>query len=230
MNRFVVILSIFVLLYSCGKGDDAPPVPEGANLIFPNENSECTTGVSVNNTLSQVTFEWSASANTDTYTLSVVNLETNIPQTISTAATSASLSIEKGTPFSWSVTSRNSNTDQIATSDTWLFYNAGSQTNYAPFPAQVVNPVSGSTVQKSLSNEVTLEWSGSDVEDDIESFEFMIFDRWGKLLFRTGNRLVSWDGVYNGEITNTGVYTYYLKYKQEASGEKEVSGNITLMR
>ena len=68
------------------------------------------------------------------------------------------------------------------------------------------------------------------VGDDIESFEFMIFDRWGKLLFRTGNRLVSWDGVYNGEITNTGVYTYYLKYKQEASGEKEVSGNITLMR
>ncbi|TMU54695.1 hypothetical protein [Flagellimonas algicola] len=177
MKQFLAILGVFVLLYSCSKSDDGPPAPEGANLVFPNENSECTTGVSINNALSQVTFEWSASANTDTYTLSVVNLDTNIPQTISTAATSASLSIEKGTPFSWSVTSRNSNTDQTATSDTWLFYNAGSQTNYAPFPAQVVSPVSGSTIQKSVSNEVTLEWTGSDVEDDIESFEVFFSDQ-----------------------------------------------------
>lgn len=61
--------------------------------------------------------------------------------------------------------------DQVASSETWLFYNAGSQTTYAPFPAQLVNPTSGSTVQMDIANEVLLEWSGADVDNDIESFE-----------------------------------------------------------
>lgn len=117
-----------------------------------------------------------ASDNTDRYTLNVVNLDTNVPQNISTTSTSASLTIAKGTPFSWSVTSQNSASDQVATSETWLFYNAGSQTTYAPFPAQLVNPASGSTVQKDIANEVLLEWSGADVDNDIDSFEVFFSD------------------------------------------------------
>ncbi|WP_036381933.1 hypothetical protein [Muricauda sp. MAR_2010_75] len=176
MIRNLAIVSILALLVSCGGNDDPPPVPEGAALVFPEENSECTTGVSINETLSQVTFQWMASSNTDRYSLSVVNLDTNVPQTISTAATSASLSIAKGTPFSWSVTSISSNSDQTATSETWLFYNAGSETTYAPFPAQLVNPISGATVQKDLANEVLLEWQGADVDNDIASFEVFFSD------------------------------------------------------
>ncbi len=171
MIRNLALWSILTLLISCGGNDDPPPTPEGASLIFPEENSECTTGLSINETLSQVTFQWMASSNTDRYTLSVVNLDTNVPQTISTAATSANLSIAKGTPFAWSVTSFNSNSDQTAISETWLFYNAGFETTYAPFPAQLVNPISGSTVQKDLANEVLLEWQGADVDNDISSFE-----------------------------------------------------------
>jgi len=176
MMRNILRLSILVLVVACGGKDDPPPVPLGAELVFPEENSECTTGTSVSETLSQITFKWNTSANTDSYTLSVVNLETNVPQNISTAATSASLSIAKGTPFAWSVTSRNSNSDQVATSETWLFYNAGAQTTYAPFPAQLVAPASGSTVQKDIANEVTLEWMGADVDNDIETFEIFFSD------------------------------------------------------
>lgn len=171
MIRKIVGLSILALLVSCGGDDGPPPAPEGAELVFPDENSECATGTNVNETLSQVTFQWMASSNTESYTLSVVNLDTNVPQTISTAATSASLSIAKGTPFSWSVTSRSSRSDQVAVSETWLFYNAGSLTTYPPFPAQLVSPISGSTIQKNLANEVVLEWQGADVDNDITSFE-----------------------------------------------------------
>lgn len=171
MIRNILRLSIVALLVSCGGDDGPPPAPVGAELVFPEENSECTTGTNVNETLSQVTFRWQASNNTESYTLSVVNLDTNVPQTISTAATSASLSIAKGTPFSWSVTSRSTRSDQVAVSETWLFYNAGSETTYPPFPAQLVSPVSGSTVQKDLANEVVLEWQGADVDNDITSFE-----------------------------------------------------------
>ncbi|TAI47218.1 hypothetical protein [Flagellimonas allohymeniacidonis] len=170
-------LLILALLTSCGGNDDPPPSPEGAQLVFPEESSECTTGVSINEDLSQVTFQWQASSNTDSYTLIVVNLDTNVPQTISTASTSASLSINKGAPYSWSVTSLSSSSDQTAVSETWLFYNAGSQTTYPPFPAQLVRPVSGSTVQRNMSNEVTLEWIGADVENDITSFEVFFSDQ-----------------------------------------------------
>lgn len=164
------MLLIVILSVACGK-DDSPPAPEGALLIFPEENSECTTGTSLNGSESQVTFRWNISKNTDSYTLTVVNLDTNVPQNLSTSLTSASLTIAKGTPFAWSVTSRNSKSDQVATSETWLFYNAGAQTSYAPFPAQLISPASGSTVQKDIANEVLLEWSGADVDNDIESYE-----------------------------------------------------------
>lgn len=172
MKRIFQIAIVTLFLWSCG-GDDTPPTPEAANLVFPLENSECTTGVSISESQSQVTFEWQASANTDSYTLSAVNLNTNSPQTISTAATSASLSIAKGAPYSWTITSRNEDSSEVATSETWLFYNAGSQTTYAPFPAQLVSPTSGSTVQKSIDNQIVLMWLGADVENDIDNFEIL---------------------------------------------------------
>ncbi|MCR9226753.1 MAG: hypothetical protein NXH90_04935 [Flavobacteriaceae bacterium] len=171
MIRNIIWLSILILLVGCGGDDGPPPAPQGVQLVFPEENSECTTGTDINQNATQITFRWMPSNNTDSYTLTVVNLDTNVPQNISTASTSASLSISRGTPYAWSVTSRNSNTDQVASSPTWLFYNAGSQTAYAPFPAQLVHPLSGATIQKDIANEVLLEWSGADVDADIDTFE-----------------------------------------------------------
>ncbi|MGX1931332.1 hypothetical protein [Flagellimonas sp. 2504JD4-2] len=220
MKRFFLSLLVLVMLWSCGS-DDPPPAPGGANLVFPNQNSECTTGISVNETLSQVTFEWQASANTDSYTLSAVNLETNIPQNISTAATSASLSIVKGAPYSWSVTSQNSQSDQVATSETWLFYNAGSQTTYAPFPAQLVSPVSGSTVQRDIDNEVTLVWQGADVENDITNFE---------VFFATDNPPTTSLGTTNANTmelsvgVESGTIYYWKVITTDAEGNNSDSG------
>ena len=170
MRNWTIVV-VFGILLGCGGGDDGPPPsPEGAVLVFPLEDSECTTGVDITEDLSQVTFEWQPANNTDNYTLTVINLITNIPQTISTTSTSATLSIEKGAPFSWSVLSTNNESDETATSESWLFYNAGSQTTYAPFPAQIRSPEAGSTVQATV-NGVALSWTGADVEGDIETFE-----------------------------------------------------------
>lgn len=167
-----LFLGFVIFLSSCGGGDDGPPPsPEGAVLVFPEQNSECTTGVDINETQSQVTFEWQPAMNTNRYTVTVINLITNIPQAISTTNTSAALSIEKGAPFSWSVLSSNSGSDETATSESWLFYNAGPQTTYAPFPAQIELPVAGSTIQADGNGQVILSWSGADVEGDIVNFE-----------------------------------------------------------
>jgi len=118
-------LLLVLMSFACKK-DKVPKSPEGAILVFPLQNSECNTGISVNETLSQVTFEWQPAANTELYVLSAEN---------------------------------------------WLFYNAGPQINYAPFPAQILLPASGRTVQMNQNNQVLLRWSGADIEDDIIGFE-----------------------------------------------------------
>jgi len=167
----LLALTVLLVFLSCGGDDGPPPSPGQANLLFPLESSECTTGVDVGQNQSQVTFEWSNAVNTDTYTLTVLNLNTNIPQEISTGATSIGLSIEKGAPFSWSVRTSNMNSDDIATSESWLFYNAGTQTTYAPFPARILGPISGASLQLPQGSTLTLEWQGADVEDDIAAFQ-----------------------------------------------------------
>lgn len=168
--KHLIIALCCVLIVGCRK-KDSPNPPKASMLIFPDENSECTTGELLNETTSSVEFRWIASEDTETYELRVSNLNTGITQTISTAAVSAKLPLEKGEPYSWLVVSKNSKVNETASSDTWRFYNAGSQTTYAPFPAQIISPKSGASVLKDINNEVELSWSGADIEDDIEEFE-----------------------------------------------------------
>lgn len=220
MRNWTIIVVIGLIL-GCGGGDDGPPPsPEGVVLVFPFENSECTTGVDVTEDLSQVTFEWQPANNTDNYTLTVINLLTNIPQAISTTSTSAALSIERGAPFSWSVLSTNNESDETATSESWLFYNAGSQTTYAPFPAQIRSPEAGSTVQ-ATANGVVLSWTGADVEGDIETFEVYFSENNPPetLLITTDSQTMETVGnVVSGQI-------YYWKVVTiDAEGNKSDSG------
>lgn len=168
MRIFVVVLFGFVLL-ACSKSDPSPP--EAASLVFPEQNSECTTGIDKSETTSEVEFRWQAANNTETYQLRATQLLTNVTKTTTTSATSASLTIDKGAPYSWQIISRNTQTDVSVASATWRFYNAGTQTTYAPFPAAIEAPSSGESVPIDNNGEVTLSWSGADVENDITGYD-----------------------------------------------------------
>lgn len=217
---FSIVIVLLVLLFGCNK-DDVSNNPEGALLVFPFENSECNTGISVSETLSQVTFEWQPANNAELYVLSAVNLNTNAPQTITTAATSASLSIEKGAPYSWTITSSNTDSDITAISENWLFYNAGPQVNYAPFPAQIVSPASGSTVQANENGQTTLRWIGADVEEDIATFEvyFSETNPPTDLLQSTDSDTMEVLATINSEITY-----YWRVITTDANGNTSDSG------
>jgi gliding motility-associated-like protein len=68
------------------------------------------------------------------------------------------------------------------------------------------------------------------VGKDIQSFTLSIYDRWGNLMLKTTDKAFTWDGSYNGEPCNAGVYAYILEVNY-VSGNTEVrSGNITLIR
>ena len=58
-----------------------------------------------------------------------------------------------------------------------------------------------------------------------ESYELMIFDRWGQLIFQTSDMSNFWDAKYKGKAVFGGVYVYVMK------GEKTSrSGTITVIK
>lgn len=168
--RLLSLFLIGVLLFGCKK-KEAPKPPESSLLVFPEKSSECTSGQDLSATTSQVEFKWQAADNAETYELRATNLITNTTQRITTSLTSAKLPLEKGAPYSWLVTSKRAAVLEAAVSETWLFYNSGFESTYAPFPAGIIEPEIGSTVLKDINNDVELKWNGSDVDNDIVGYE-----------------------------------------------------------
>lgn len=64
-----------------------------------------------------------------------------------------------------------------------------------------------------------------------ESFEFTIFDRWGRVVFSTSLHGQAWDGLFSdGSEVPIGVYVYALRYRQESQRSGDIRGHITLLR
>jgi len=165
------------LLAACGGSDGGGepqpqpiPAPQAATLIFPDNNSTCLEGEILSPSQSRVTFQWTASQNTDSYQLVVRNLNTNQESNQTPTTNQATLTLVRGTPYQWFVVSKAAGTNQTATSATWRFYNEGPGiSNYAPFPAEAVYPTRGAHL--SGAGALTLEWAGSDADDDITDYE-----------------------------------------------------------
>lgn len=161
---------IFAFLFSCGGGDSGPtpePVikaPGKSVLIGPANARTCEEGTNITTTQSTVNFSWNSASDTETYDLKIINLnnqESSIQSGIT--GTSATATLTRGIPYSWTITSKNKGITTTV-SDTWKFYLAGNGvTNYAPFPAAAVSPLSGATVTPT-NGKLTLSWETSDVE------------------------------------------------------------------
>jgi len=73
---------------------------------------------------------------------------------------------------------------------------------------------------------------GSDLEAIVSMH---IYDRWGELIYTAENLSATdpskgWDGLYNGEPVNQGVYVYVVEVMLEANVKQQLQGNITLIR
>ncbi|MDB0043201.1 hypothetical protein N9F01_01950 [Flavobacteriaceae bacterium] len=159
-----------LLLVSCGGDDngggsvDLQPTPPGkSTLLAPANNKTCETGTSVSDTQSTVAFSWNASASTNAYDVRITNLNTSTATNKNgVSLTSTTATLDKGVPYSWKVISKNTQTTTTTGSDTWKFYLAGDGVvNYAPFPAELKTPASGSTVTLS-DGKATFTWEGAD--------------------------------------------------------------------
>ena len=153
-----------------GGGGGGPVVnPPGKSTLTAPANSEtCETGTSVSATQSEVTFTWTASSDTNTYDLKITNLNTSVViNRTALTSTSTKVTLDKGVPYSWNITSKSTASTTSTASDTWKFYLLGPGiVNYAPFPADLKTPASGSTVTRDGDGKVTFTWDGSDPDGD----------------------------------------------------------------
>lgn len=65
---------------------------------------------------------------------------------------------------------------------------------------------------------------------DIVSYEFLIFNRWGQLVFSSQEIGEGWDGKFNGEPAKSEVYVYTLVALTKRGQVKEYKGHVTLIR
>lgn len=172
--RKYLLLPLLWLALACSK--KGPALPQPAALVFPESNSECTTGVDLGGNSSRVTFEWRAAANSFDYELVVENLfDATDRQIFETELTTQNVVLDKATGYRWQVTSRNEDGTQTAVSPEWYFINAGSLLSFPPFPANMIYPESGARFSLTATgNPLPLRWSVSDIDGDASEVEVFV--------------------------------------------------------
>ena len=161
INRYLGLIIVCFLISNCSSDETTGLIPEKALLISPAENSPCLTGDSVSDTEIEVIFRWSPARNTDYYNLRITNLISNeIINKTNIENTGATVVLEKGKPYSWSVSSKSDLVNDVGTSDVNNFYVGGfeSVTN-APVPVSLTQPDQGSNVIIGEGGKVSFSWS-----------------------------------------------------------------------
>lgn len=174
----LIWLCITIILINCKADLDIlqevvlEPSPSKVTLIFPENNEECTAGVIISNTESEVLFEWTeAEIENNGYELLLVNLTTQEESIFNSETNSLLITLLRGTPYSWKVITLTNNSTNTETSDTEFFYNAGPGVEFfVPFPATNITPLNNSIFPTDTAF-ISLEWQAEDLDNDISNYD-----------------------------------------------------------
>lgn len=179
-------LFLFLLILCIGCRKDPEPLPAKAVLLLPRNNEICADGVIISASRTKILFKWEASKNSDSYVLSIKNLESGQISSHSTDKTQLELELDRNLAYSWFISSKNNKVSQEVSSDLWKFYNpAPAQTSFSPFPAELTAPRYGEVIPLSTAA-VTLRWSATDPDGDIDSYDVYLGNTSVPVLYRSG--------------------------------------------
>jgi gliding motility-associated-like protein len=66
---------------------------------------------------------------------------------------------------------------------------------------------------------------------NVESYDFMIFNRWGELIFESQTVGEGWDGTYRNNKCQDDVYTWKLSLRRSFNDDREeFVGHVSLLR
>lgn len=165
-------LFILCLVCSCGK-ENLPTAPDPSTLIFPTQNLECTQGELLNSVTRKIPFQWGVAKGAESYELHITQLKNGTKTIQRTQFTSLEVPLATANAYSWKVVASNTKVLETTDSALWYFFNAGSETTHAPFPATALSPISGSQLSMPVGGLVRIRWSGADIDNDIEKYELI---------------------------------------------------------
>ncbi len=63
-----------------------------------------------------------------------------------------------------------------------------------------------------------------------KDFSFVIYDRWGEVIFESSDRSIGWDGTYKSHPAQDGVYTWVVRFRDLTDTKHELNGHVSLLR
>ncbi|MEK9604409.1 MAG: hypothetical protein VW127_08300 [Flavobacteriaceae bacterium] len=167
MKKYLFV--VLSLSLACKK--EVIPDPEAAVLIAPENNNNCSTAIVISDQQSQVNFSWEEALHTNEYELVVRDILTNMDQKKLTLRLLSSVVLNRGKQYAWWVNSKSDQTETITKSQVRTFYLEGVQTSrHFPFPAKLISPENNAQVSL-VEGELSLSWEGSDLDNDIASYD-----------------------------------------------------------
>ena len=68
------------------------------------------------------------------------------------------------------------------------------------------------------------------VGKSIRNFEMQVYNRWGKKVFESNDISIGWDGICNGQVCKSEVYTWKVLATDFTGLKKELTGHVMLLR
>jgi len=177
-KRYLYVLIIVGLAFSCSSGgDDGPgPDPDPVNNTAPTVPSQV---YPLSNTLcidNNVVFEWNASTdaegNSISYSIEVSENNSFSPVSQSrsvNASTSTIITLDKGKSYYWRIKAKDSNSAESEFSSVSHFLTEGEGvSNHLPFAPVLVAPVLNAAID---GTSTTLSWTASDFDNDALTFD-----------------------------------------------------------
>lgn len=64
----------------------------------------------------------------------------------------------------------------------------------------------------------------------LETYELLVYNRWGQLVFKTRNPALGWDGRYKGKPVDLGAYVWTCQYGFTGKPVQFLKGTVTVLR
>ncbi len=68
------------------------------------------------------------------------------------------------------------------------------------------------------------------IVNNVQSFQLLIFNRWGELIFESYDSHIGWDGTYGGALCQDGTYVWKLRVTSMDGEEEQYVGHVHLLR
>ena len=128
--KITVVVLLLVTMTACpGGSDDGSDDPLGGggdpgsvNLVFPENNTECSEGIVLNDTQTTIIFRWEAREGIDLYEVNLTDLTTGNISKLDTDANELAIVLTRGVPYEWFVASMAQGSEKIANSETWPLF------------------------------------------------------------------------------------------------------------